>query len=124
MRKIALLAVVLLTGASAVHAQSPGQPAGGIVLAPLQATLDEDAPAAAFLRAARQAIAAGRVSEATEALERAESRALTRDVRPSLAGQPSDQKPVETIKAARVALASGDRLAALGLIDTAIKALE
>ena len=125
MRNTALLTVLLLTAFSSAQAQLSAPPStGGVVLQPLQAVLDEDAPATAFLQAARQSIAAGRVSEAMEALERAESRALTRDVRPSLAGQPSEQKPVEAIKAARAALASGDRLATLDRIDAALKALE
>lgn len=84
--------------------------------------IDENAPVSAFLDAARHALAAGRAGEAQEALERAESRALSRSVRPSRAGQPSQQPVVQRISAARAALASGDRLRVLQLIDEAIAA--
>ncbi len=84
--------------------------------------VDENAPASVFLQAARRALAAGRGGEAQEALERAESRALDRSVRPSRAGQPSRQPVVANIAAAREALASGDRMRVLELIDTALAA--
>jgi len=82
--------------------------------------VDADAPPAAFLDAARRALAAGRGGEAMEALERAESRALSRSVRPSLAGKPSRQSLVQVIAQARAALAGGDRLRALQRIDQAL----
>lgn len=84
--------------------------------------VDENAPASVFLDAARRALAAGRGGEAQEALERAESRALDRSVRPSRAGQPSQQPVVADIAAAREALAAGDRMRVLELIDAAIAA--
>jgi len=84
--------------------------------------VDENAPPAVFLNAARVAIAAGREGEALEALERAESRALVRSVRPSLAERPSRQPQVERIAAARAALAAGERMGALQLIDAALAA--
>jgi alkylation response protein AidB-like acyl-CoA dehydrogenase len=82
--------------------------------------VDEDAPPSAFLNAARLAIAAGRDGEALEALERAESRALDRSVRPSRAGVPSPQPLVARIAQARAALAGGDRMQTLQLIDQAL----
>ena len=84
--------------------------------------VDDNAAPAAFLDAARVAIAAGRLPEATEALERAESRALVRSVRPSMASQPSRQPEVALIAGARQALAAGDRMRALELIDQARQA--
>ena len=84
--------------------------------------VDENAPASVFLQAARRALAAGRGGEAQEALERAESRALDRSVRPSRLGQPSRQPVVADISAARAALAAGDRMRVLELIDAALKA--
>ncbi len=84
--------------------------------------VDENAPVSVFLDAARRALAAGRAGEAQEALERAESRALSRSVRPSRAGQPSRQPVVERISAARQALGTGDRLHVLQLIDEALAA--
>lgn len=85
--------------------------------------VDENAPPAAFLNAARRAIAAGRDGEALEALERAESRVLDRSVRPSRAGLPSPQPLVARIAAARAALAGGDRMQTLQLIDQALAIL-
>jgi hypothetical protein len=82
--------------------------------------IDENAPPAAFLDAARHAIAAGRNGEAMEALERAESRALIRSVRPSLVDRPSRQPLVDRIAEARAALAGGDRMRTLELIDQAL----
>lgn len=84
--------------------------------------VDENAPASVFLEAARRALVAGHGGEAQEALERAESRALDRSVRPSRAGQPSRQPVVANITAAREALAGGDRVRVLQLIDAALAA--
>lgn len=84
--------------------------------------IDENASPVAFLNAARRALAAGRGGEAQEALERAESRALTRAERPSRADQPSRQQVVERITEARAALATGDRMRVLELIDAALAA--
>ncbi len=81
--------------------------------------VDENASPAAFLNAARGAIAAGRVGEAMEALERAESRALIRSVRPSRAGEASRQPLVQIIAEARAKLADGDRMGALEAIERA-----
>jgi len=81
--------------------------------------INEDAPPADFLKAAAQAIAAGRTGEAQEAMERAESRALDRSVRPSRAGEPSRQTLVAQISKARQALAAGDRMTALRLVQAA-----
>lgn len=63
----------------------------------------DEAPPSAFIAAARTAIAVGRLGEAMEAIERAESRLLARHVRPSLAGTPSDQALVVQLRAARAA---------------------
>ena len=83
--------------------------------------LAENASPAAFLHAAGQALAAGRTGEAQEALERAESRALSRSVRPSRAGEASRQPLVTTISAARAALSVGDRARALRFIEQAFQ---
>jgi hypothetical protein len=81
--------------------------------------LSDDAPPAAFLQAAEHALAANHTGEAQEAMERAESRALDRSVRPSKAGQPSRQALVAQISRARQALANGDRAGALALVRAA-----
>jgi hypothetical protein len=83
--------------------------------------LDDNAPPAAFLRAARAALLAGRTGEAQEALERAESRALDRAVRRSQADTPSAQPLVRQIAAARQSLADPDRQRSIALIDTALR---
>lgn len=98
-----------------------GAPAQAQVVALPVPDVDVDAAPRVFLLAARQSLAAGRDGEAMEALERAESRALVRDVRPSQADQPSAQGLVKAISAARSALGEGDRLGTLGLIDVALQ---
>jgi hypothetical protein len=79
----------------------------------------EDAPASAFVEAARTAIAVGRAGEAMEAIERAESRVLVRSVRPSRANTPSDQELVRVLAEARAALGQGERALALELLARA-----
>ncbi len=83
--------------------------------------VDDNAPPAAFIDAAVRALAAGRTGEAQEAMERAESRALDRSVRPSKAGEPSQQALIQQIAAARQALSAGDRLGAVRLLEQAAK---
>jgi hypothetical protein len=100
---------------------TPGDTASVIAPRLPEPPLDENAPPAAFLAAARDALSAGRTGEGQEALERAESRALGRAVRPSLANQPSHQPLVRQITLARDALASGDIPHAIRLIDAALR---
>jgi hypothetical protein len=75
----------------------------------------------AFLMAARQALQANRTGEAQEALERAESRALSRDVAPSQADTPLADPLVQQIGTARQALSVGNTAAALQAIDGALR---
>ncbi len=82
--------------------------------------VSESAPPRVFLEAARRALAANRTGEAQEAMERAESRALSRSVAPSRAGDPSRQSLVRQIAEARGALATGDRGRSISIIETAI----
>jgi hypothetical protein len=79
----------------------------------------DEAQPSAFVAAARNAIAAGRIGEAREAIERAESRVLIRSVRPSLAGVPSDQAVTRLLAEARRALEQGERQVALGWLAEA-----
>jgi hypothetical protein len=83
-------------------------------------SVGEDAPPRDFLQAALGAIAAGRVDEAMEALERAESRMLSRSVRPSRAGVPSQSQIVHDVAEARSALAAGDRMQAAARTQAAL----
>ncbi len=76
-----------------------------------------------FLVAARQALASNRTGEAQEALERAESRSLAGNVLASDISQPSQQASTRNIAAARRALATGDKSAAIQAIDFALKGL-
>jgi hypothetical protein len=77
-------------------------------------------PVGDYLTAARQALDANNVPMATEALEQAETRALTRSVRPSMAGTPDDDGLVGAIAAARAALERGDRAGADGALAKAM----
>lgn len=83
--------------------------------------ISENAPPAAFLQAARAALAAGQTGAAQEALERAETRTLDRAVRPSRANAPSCQPLVSQIAEARGALSTGDRARAIQIIDAALR---
>jgi hypothetical protein len=95
------------------------------VIAPRLPTpsVGDDSSPRGFLQSAERAINLGRTGEAQEALERAESRLLDRDVAPSNAGQPSGQPLVAVVGDARRALAAGDRAGALRLIATALSRL-
>ena len=97
---------------------APSAPAADQVpLAPLPVpAVAEEAAPSAFVTAARTAIAVGRLGEAMEAIERAESRVLIRSVRPSRAGVPSDQALVRLLAEARGALGQGDRAGALAML--------
>jgi hypothetical protein len=79
----------------------------------------EAAGAAEQLRAAATAIRAGRLGQANELLERAESRLLTRSTVPVRAGEPVTAGPVGHIAAARRALLARDTAQALGRIEAA-----
>ena len=80
----------------------------------------ENAPPAAFIKAAQAAIAAGKLGEAQEAIERAESRALDRSVRPTKAGQPSRQPLVQQLAQARQALGNRDKAGASRMLEQAL----
>ncbi len=62
----------------------------------------------AYLMAARRALSRGQTGAAQEALERAETRALTRSTEPALAGSPDSKPVVQQISSARQALANRD----------------
>ena len=113
--RIMLLALLLAAPALA-------QPTPPIALALPSPNVDDDSSSLVFLLTAKQAINDGKLDLAMEALERAESRALGRSVKPSLANQPSDQDIVAEIAAARRAMAAGDRATALDRISNALAA--
>jgi len=80
----------------------------------------DDAAPAAYLRSARSALLAGRSGEAQEALERAESRLLDRDVDPRRANVAIQDPMVEDVSRARAALSAGDRALTLQFIEAAL----
>ena len=122
-RAMFAVAMTLLAGPALAQTQSPAQSqASAPPLAALPAPmLDDHATPQAFIQAAQHALAAGRVGEAQEAIERAESRALTRSVKPSQADDPSRQPLVQQLSQARQALAAGDRMRAVTLLEAAAK---
>ncbi len=81
--------------------------------------VSDSAPPRDFLMAARRALAENQTGVAQEALERAESRALTRSVAPPAAGMPSGQPLVQIISNALRALAAHDVGTTVALIDQA-----
>lgn len=74
----------------------------------------------AYLVAAQRALASGKTGAAQEALERAETRVLSRSTEQSMATSPADMPMVQQIGAARRALASRDMAAAKAAITAAM----
>jgi len=73
-----------------------------------------------YLAAAQRALASGKTGAAQEALERAETRVLSRSTEPSMAASPADMPMVQQIGAARRALAGRDVAAAKAAISAAM----
>ena len=76
----------------------------------------------AYLAAAQRALNQGRTGAAQEALERAETRILSRSTDPSMAGQPDSGMMVQHIGEARRALADRNTSAAKSAISMAMAA--
>lgn len=76
-----------------------------------------DAAPHAYLKAARDALTAGRTGEAQQSLEMAETRELARAVPPEAASMPDPDPAVTQIRDALHALGNGDRARALNIID-------
>lgn len=74
----------------------------------------------AYLAAARSALAAGKTGMAQEALERAETRILSRSTEVNMASTPADMPMIQQIGAARQALANRDTKGAQAAIGTAL----
>ena len=77
----------------------------------------------AYLAAAQRALAANRTGAAQEALERAETRLLSRSTDPSQAGAPDPSAAVQAVGAARRALAARDTAGARSAISSAMSGL-
>jgi hypothetical protein len=73
-----------------------------------------------YLRAARDALAAGHTGEAQQSLEMAETRALDRSVTPNAANVPDPNPSVTQIHNALQVLGQGDRARALEIINTMV----
>ncbi len=73
-----------------------------------------------YLAAAQRSLNAGQTGAAQEALERAETRLLSRSTDPSMAASPADMPTVQHISAARRALAGHDTAAAKSAISAAM----
>ena len=125
MRLVACVLVLATAMPAAAQTLSPPPAALGQTAAPASvpepAKLANPLPAppvaagasvADYLAAARQALDEDNVPMATEALEQAETRALTRSVRPSRARIPDRGGLVGAIAATRAALARADRAGA------------
>jgi len=114
------IAVSLLIAVSAGAAAQPVV-SGQTVLAPLPSpNLPEGAKPSDALRAAQGALATGRIGEAQDALEMAETRMLDRSVELGQTGNPSDNPTVVQISQARQALTARDRATCMQLIQSAI----
>jgi len=86
--------------------------------------LGPDAPPADYLRAAQGALGTGRTGEAQQALEMAETRLLDRSVPQSQINASSTNPTVLQIAAALQALAAGNRVQCMQLIQAAIPAAQ
>lgn len=75
---------------------------------------------AQWVRQARQAVASGRLGQANELVERAETRILTRSTLASQAGAPMQDPALTRLSAAREALARQDRAGARHALDGAL----
>jgi hypothetical protein len=97
------------------------QSAGNTVLAPLPSVdLPEGGRPSDYLRAAQDALRAGRAKETQSALEMAQTRMLDRSVPLGQTDTPSDNPTIGQISQARQALAAHDRATCLQLIQAAI----
>ena len=74
----------------------------------------------AYLAAAQRALQSGKTGAAQEALERAETRVLSRSIDPSMAASPADNPMVQQIGQARRALAARDMAGAKSAVSAAM----
>ena len=128
-----LVALPALADSTAIGGQEPmSQYASNIDRATVHSVIAPKLPAPPvganadaqdLLQAALQALAAKRTGMAQEALERAETRLLTRSVPPDQADVPDDGTAVHLISSARLAIAHGDLASADSAIQQAIGAL-
>jgi hypothetical protein len=83
--------------------------------------IGSDAAPRDYVRAARDALIAGRTGVAQQSLEMAETRALTRSAAPSVAGMPDTDPEIMSIQNALRVLGQGDKGRALQIIDAMVE---
>jgi hypothetical protein len=120
--RVLILSVSLFTAVSGAALAQQAAPGGGTVLTPLPSpNLAENAKPSDVLLAAQGALAAGRLGQAEEALEMAQTRMLDRSVALGQTNNPSDNPTVGQITQARQALAAHDRASCGQYIQAAIQ---
>ena len=126
-------ASIILMGGTALAQNSSGSPMSTKAahtssantrgaIAPRLPIPAQDASINEFLTHAETALKRGRTGEAQEALERAETRALSRSTDAGTQGTPYNGAQVAAIQEARHAVGRGDRKAAMAAINTAMAA--
>jgi hypothetical protein len=118
MTSIVALAQAQMTPMS-THASNIGPADTRSSIAPALPTpaVGPDAGPNGYLRAAHDALVAGRTGEAQQSLEMAETRELARVVSPEQASMPDGNPAVAQIRDALHVLGNGDRAGALQIID-------
>jgi hypothetical protein len=123
MRKLILIAPMLLAVPAVAQPIVPEAPPR-LVRSGLPApALPENSPPSAYLHAAQGALAAGRIGEAQEALEQAQTRLLDRSVPLGQTNEPSNNPAIGQISQALQALAARDRATCMHWIETAMGTL-
>jgi hypothetical protein len=117
--RLAVLSILAALSAVPALAQADPDAARRVVPGLPDPGLDDNAPPSAYLRAAQGAIAAGRLAEARQALEMAQTRMLDRSVPLFQTRNPSDNPAVGLVSSALRALEAGDRAQALESIRAA-----
>jgi hypothetical protein len=119
--RLPILSVSLLIAVSGAALAQPVAPGRSTVLSPLPSpNISEDTKPSDALRAAQGALVAGRIGEAQQALEMAQTRMLDRSVAMGQTNNPSDNPTVSQISQALQALAAHDRATCEQHIQAAI----
>lgn len=114
--RLLLLSVAVLTQPATIAASNAQVPQPTL----RSPDLPEGARPSDYLLAARNALAAGRMGEAQEAMEMAQTRILDRSVPLGQTNDPSGNPTVRQIAEARQALAARDNTVCMRLLETAI----
>jgi hypothetical protein len=123
MRTLILFAPLLLTVPAEAQPIMPDEQPRIVIAALPAPSVPENSPPSAYLQAAQAALAAGRIGQAQEALEMAQTRLLDRSVPLGQTNDPSDNPAVGQISQALQALQARDRAGCMHWIETAIGTL-